>query len=167
MKNCSLWRPLLEQEKLQGGRISREELLWTDQNSHSPSPIPLMGEEVEESGVKEWSWAWEEVMVGGNTWVCLFVSHYPTLFLIGNKINWSSPCQVCFVHHNNWWVVSPSLSWYTNFFILFSSLVFLRVGSDRAAWWASGSQKTSTHHKHITVGNISFDSWNFCMSVHC
>lgn len=38
--------------------------------------------------------------------------------LIGNKLNYLSPDQVCFSHDTNWWMISLSLSWTMNFLIL-------------------------------------------------
>lgn len=40
----------------------------------------------------------------------VFVPHHPTLFLTGNKLNYFSSSQVCFVDDSNWEVISPSLS---------------------------------------------------------
>lgn len=51
------------------------------------------GDEVEELGMNEQSWAWEGGRVGGvgqQVSVFAFVSHHPALLLSGNKLNWFS-----------------------------------------------------------------------------
>ena len=57
----------------------------------TPIPHPACttpGKEVEQLGMKEWSWAWEEEWGQGRKCFefCLCFYH-PTLFLIGNKVN--------------------------------------------------------------------------------
>lgn len=63
-----------------------------------PTLLRCSGEEVENLGVKGWSWAWEEGRVVGLVFV--FVSPYPILFLIGNEVIPLS--QACFARDSNW-----------------------------------------------------------------
>lgn len=72
---------------------------------------------VEESGVKEWSQAWERS--GFNTY--LVVSHCPNNWL-HFYFNWQSsklivPTQVWFSHDGNCWVISLPFSWPTSFLV--------------------------------------------------
>jgi len=88
-----------------GGRSRRDELLWTDHNPHmlSPPRHSRGWEEVEELGMKEWHWVWEEeVEWGEDDFIFVFVSHHPTLFLTDNELNSFSLSRLCFVCDGNW-----------------------------------------------------------------
>lgn len=87
LKDCSLGRsPQWSKGKVWRGKSRREELLETDHGSHfPPATAPLMGlglrvrEGVEDSGIMEWSWAWEK-KGGGWSFNLSFFPHYPNLF---------------------------------------------------------------------------------------
>lgn len=70
--------------------------------------------------------------------------HCPAL--LGHEVNFSlfSPNLVCSAHGSNCWVISLSLP-QLSFYILLSLPVLLRLGSERAARWASGSQPALAH----------------------
>lgn len=72
---CSLeTRSWWKKGKVWGARSSRKELLWTDHNSHFPIPLHclLVVEEVEESGMDQLSWAWDEGKCGDNMFWLFF-----------------------------------------------------------------------------------------------
>lgn len=58
--------------------------------------------EAEESGTKEWSWAWEERRWDEGVFDFVFASVHRTLFLIGNKQNSFFPSWVCFPCDPKW-----------------------------------------------------------------
>lgn len=77
--------PMLEHGKEWGGKRSREKWLCTDCNPTPQSPgMAWWG--AKESGVKDWSGAWEK---GKERWfcICLLVSHYQILEL-NIHFNW-------------------------------------------------------------------------------
>lgn len=80
------------------GRNSREELLWTDCSPIPCSPAPLREEVKVGNEEVKFDLGWEERVKVGVSFV--FVSHYPILFLIGNKL--SSPSRVYFACDSNW-----------------------------------------------------------------
>lgn len=86
-----------------------------------PFPIPLR----HSAGMRKnwwWSWPWRR---GKGRF--RFISHYPTLLLIGNKLilpflNWVN----CFACYCNYWVISLSVSWPMCFFHHSFLLILLR-----------------------------------------
>ena len=77
--------PRWRRRRVWGGRSGKGKVSWTDRSPHSPSPCTAWEEEVEELGVKlsPRRGEWEE-----GVFIFVFTSHYPSLLLIGNKLNY-------------------------------------------------------------------------------
>lgn len=102
--------------------------LHTENILNSSSPWAADGQ-VEELGMKQCSWAWEEGGWWEGVFSFVFISHCPTLLLISNILNWFPQVES----------VLPVM-------VVGGCLVLLRKGSEGAAWWAPDSQLRLTHY---------------------
>ena len=142
----------------QGKNVGRKELQTVIVTSWV-QPIPHLAlccsgwGQVEESGMKGWSWAWEEE----GRWregvlVFVFVSHHPALYLSGNRLNNFFPTWDCFAPGSNRWAISPSLSHPVNFSVLFCPLFYWgrevreHLGGHLVA--SQGQLATASKNKH-------------------
>lgn len=114
------------------------------------------GEEVGELGMKEWSSALEQSRVWRRCFCFVFVSHHLTLFFSEIKLIFP---EFCFANVSNWWVVPLSLSWPTDYLILFSPHVCYgdEVRDQLVVFWQTAEfnipqfKWNLTYHKHKTL----------------
>lgn len=130
-----------QEQRVEEGSGSREELLWTAHRLHS-SALPRQGRS---RGV------WSEVESRKKQGKVLF--YFDLCFslsmsiLTGNKLLFRNTFFYC-----RWWQwISPSLSISgpMSSFIPSSHSVLLRRGSDRTIRWASGFWPRLIHHTHL------------------
>ena len=122
------WDPILEQRK---GRRRKERQRKHVMNCSQPS-FPCSGWGGSDRGVTSDIEPGKKGGCGEGVFSFAFISLCPFLLLIGNKLNSSSPCQVCFSHDGSWWVISLFLSQPTSFSSHFLTNLLIK-GNERAA----------------------------------
>lgn len=132
-KDFTTWEGLDTEakEKWEGGRSSRDKMLWTNCNFHSQFPFTSSGREaIEVTGRKKWNWPWEDGEGRAkDVFISVFVSHHPTPLLLGIKLIFPHSSIFCL-----WWqLMSIFPCFLSETFHLFSALFLKRRWSEKVA----------------------------------